>query len=103
MPAYTFRHASKELFAVYHAIYQDANIDLSFDWNECLRDLKSNDHGFFLYEGEKTIGGLTINGNHIGSPFLIEPFCDRALFWQQAFAYVEAESSETEIYLHRIP
>lgn len=101
MSEYTFRVADGELYAAYHAIYTEADI-MFCDWNERLEDLREKKGFHFLYEDGTPIGGLMIIDQTVGFPFLIEPFCDRTLFWQRVLSYINERSGATGVKLSRM-
>lgn len=103
MSAYALRPVRGELFSVYHAIYQAANIDLSYDWEERIRGIRSDDPCFFLVDGETVVGGLILDGIHVHSPFTVQSLCNQIEFWSQALACIKAAGCAAELHLHRIP
>ena len=81
--------ADKDVFAVYQTIYSNADTELHFDWNKRLNDTKwANDAFYWVILDGKKIGGIMILDHCTRFPFLIEPFCDRALFWRIVIDYL---------------
>lgn len=74
--------ADKELFAVYHTMHSNADIEMWYDWKKRLQDTMWTEECYFVTtsEGEK-IGGLILLEDRISFPFLISPFSDRVAFW----------------------
>ena len=69
------------LFAIYHTMYSNADIEMWYDWDRRLQDTKWTDQCYFLILDGKKIGGAVITDEKIMYPFLISPFCDRVQFW----------------------
>ena len=82
--------ADRDTFAVYQAIYSNADTELHFDWNKRLNDTKwGEDLHYWVMLGNKKIGGIMVTNDCTRFPFLIEPFCDRALFWRIVIQYLK--------------
>lgn len=75
--------AEANLFAIYQAIYSNADTEMWYDWDERLNDTKwATDQCYFLELDGKQIGGAVITDDAIMYAFLIPPFTDRVVFWQ---------------------
>ena len=83
MTIYKVQKISNYDFSIYHAVYNQKNIFLSYDWNEHLEKFFPNDNGYLVVKDGTAIGGVTINKKHISAPFLIPPFCDELEFWRE--------------------
>jgi len=71
-------------FAAYQVIYRGADTELWFDWYERLEDSKwATDQSFFLEIDGQKIGGAVIGSDYIWNAFLIPPFNDKMVFWEQ--------------------
>lgn len=69
-------------FKVYHAVYSQENIFMSYDWLERLEVAEPDGCGFLLKRDGVAVGGVVFRDGHMTSPFLIPPFCDKDEFWR---------------------
>ncbi|RPJ51138.1 MAG: N-acetyltransferase [Chloroflexi bacterium] len=80
---YLLIRAEKKLFAAYQTLYSNADTNLFYDWQMRLSDTLWSDNGFFLVHNNQKLGGAILHKNEVLFPFLIPPFCDRAMFYRQ--------------------
>lgn len=69
------------LFAVYQAIYAEADVEMWYDWKMRVNDTMWAEDCFFLTRDGQKLAGVITKGGKFLYPFLIAPFCDRALFY----------------------
>lgn len=93
---FRLERAETSLFAVYQAIYSEADVEMWYDWKMRVNDTMWAEDCFFLTcDGQKLAGVITKEGKFL-YPFLIPPFCDRALFYRLLHRAVQADlPSET--------
>lgn len=80
-------------FSIYHVIYNQENIFLSYDWNESLENSIPNDGGYLLTKNGTAIGGISFNGKRLTAPYLIPPFCDKTEFWREVLKLLSCHES----------
>lgn len=77
---YRLERAETSLFAVYQAIYSEADVEMWYDWKMRVNDTMWAEDCFFLTrDGQKLAGAIAKDGKFL-YPFLVAPFCDRTLF-----------------------
>lgn len=99
MDKYTCLQVSKDKFAIYHTIYTDSNISVSFDWNDRINRIQSNVNGYFILLKDKLIGGFTLLDNQVSHPFMVSPFNNRCLFWKVILDYALETCCENQLQL----
>lgn len=88
---FRLEHAETPLFAVYQAIYSEADVEMWYDWKMRVNDaLWAEDCFFLTRDGQKLAGVIAKDGKFL-YPFLIPPFCDRALFYRLLHHAVRAD------------
>ncbi|MDF2543047.1 MAG: GCN5-related N-acetyltransferase [Herbinix sp.] len=97
MEGYFFKQVDNKMFSIYHAIYSDNNIFLSYDWEEYIESFIPQDTGYIIYDKGNPVGGVDIHDNCIRSPFLIPPYNNRLEFWKQVLSYLRSEIGAKEI------
>jgi ribosomal protein S18 acetylase RimI-like enzyme len=102
MSKYLFQHVKDDYFSIHCAIYS-TNIYMNYDWNELLDNFSPNGNGTLIFKDGAPIGGITINSNHLSSPFLIPPFYDVIEFWKIVINYVKKENKNDTLYFDNIP
>ena len=83
MSVYTTEKISDHDFKIYHAIYSQENIFMSYDWKERVELSEPDGCGFLLAKDGIAVGGAIYRDNHVTCPFLIAPFCDKYEFWNE--------------------
>ena len=83
MAVYRAKNINDHDFSVYHAVYSQENIFLSYDWTERVEVVGPKGCGYLLLRDETPVGGVVYQDGHITSPFLIPPFSDKDEFWQE--------------------
>ena len=95
----TLIKADKDCFAVNQTIYSNADTNLNFDWQKRLDDTRWSDDCYWVMWESKRVGGIIVLDDCTRFPFLIEPFCDRALFWRIVIRYLtENKPGITKLY-----
>lgn len=100
MANYKIKKISDDVFSVYCAIYSMENVFLSYDWSERLIDINPDNCGYALLKDGIMIGGVILRHNHISSPFLVPPFCDKYEFWSEL---LNTLSLQNKIYFDLVP
>lgn len=87
---FRLEHAETPLFAVYQAIYAEADVEMWYDWKMRVNDtLEAEDCYFLTRDGQKLAGVIVKDGKFL-YPFLIPPFCDRTFFYHLLHRAVRA-------------
>lgn len=102
MSKYLFQQVKDDYFSIYYSIY-GTNIYMSYDWKELLVKFLPNGNGFLLFKDGIPIGGVSINNNHLSSPFLIPPFHHTEEFWQTVIDYLKIDNKNDTLYFDNIP
>lgn len=102
MSKYLFKHVKDDYFSIHYALY-GTNIYMTYDWNELLNKFSPNGNGTLIFKDGAPVGGITSNNNHLSSPFLIPPFCDVKVFWQEVINYSKKDSKNGTLYFDNIP
>ncbi len=100
---YKFERAGKDLFAAYQVIHSQADVEMWYNWEAQLDDTRWTDDCYFLYaDGEKIGGAIVTSGLTVLYPFLVQPFCDRELFWKHTLRFAAEVEEGEEILLRGV-
>lgn len=102
MSNYLFQHVKDDYFSIHYAIY-GINIYMSYDWKDQLNKFSPNGNGTLIFKDGIPVGGITINNNHLSSPFLIPPFYDVEEFWKTVIEYSKKDNKNGTLYFDNIP
>ena len=83
MSVYTTEKISDHDFKIYHAIYSQENIFMSYDWKERVELSEPDGCGFLLAKDGIAVGGAIYRDNHVTCPFFFFFFCDKYEFWNE--------------------
>jgi len=94
-------NAEQKKYANYYSVYKNSNIFVHFDWNDILERINDK-NCFFILDKEKIIGGFTFTNNEISHIFIVPPFIERILLWEQILKYASDKRAENKIILKDI-
>ena len=71
---FMLKKADKFEFGIHETIYSNVDLELSFSWKNRTLDKIDNDNLFWIFKGDKRIGGVHICPNLMGSFFMEPPY-----------------------------
>lgn len=101
MSEYSLERVDDGHYALYHGIYMEQNIYLSYDWQETLETFRPSGDGYFLLKNGILLGGVVIREDTLTAPFLIAPYSDHRDFWRGVLSCLD-RGAGTELLVNRV-